>query len=225
MLKDLTDRKFGRWKVIARAGKDKHRNSLWHCIRSCGNEKSVVATTLIRGKSLSCGCMQIESSRKLIESGSKFGRLTVLSFSGIKKQRSMYRCLCECGQMKVIQGHRLKQGITKSCGCYYREIFQNGENSSERSRARAARHRTKKLGIALGGSYSAEDIQFLRSVQDNKCFYCKNRLSDYHVGHMKPLSRGGTNSRSNICLACPDCNRKKYTKTVSEFLEITRKSG
>ncbi len=35
---------------------------------------------------------------------------------------------------------------------------------------------------------------------------------------MVPLSRGGTNGRENLCLSCPDCNLRKGTKTVNEFL-------
>lgn len=132
----------------------------------------------------------------------------------------MFECECDCGNKKTVQGHRLKQGITKSCGCYYREIFENGKNSSERSRARAARYRAKKLGIDVRNSHSAKDIIFIHGKQFGKCFYCESVLLDYHVDHMVHLTRGGDNSKENICLTCTDCNRKKHTKTASEFLQV-----
>lgn len=50
-------------------------------------------------------------------SGMTFGRLTVLDFAGIKNGRTMWNCLCECGNKKIARGKELKIGHTKSCGC------------------------------------------------------------------------------------------------------------
>lgn len=56
-LHDLTGRRFGRYTVIAqapgRAGK-----TVWRCRCDCGNERSVTATTLKRGQTMSCGCLR-----------------------------------------------------------------------------------------------------------------------------------------------------------------------
>lgn len=53
----MTGRKCGRWTVIERAGKDKHNRVLWLCECECGNRKAVDGTTLRRGASKSCGCL------------------------------------------------------------------------------------------------------------------------------------------------------------------------
>jgi len=39
-----------------------------------------------------------------------------------------------------------------------------------------------------------------------------------HLEHKIPLSRGGTNKRENLDIACEYCNCSKNNKTVEEFL-------
>lgn len=78
----------------------------------------------------------------------------------------------------------------------------------QRRRARAAQ---------AGGSFSGDDITELLQAQRGRCFYCPQPLASYHVEHRVPLSRGGSNDRSNIVLACPPCNLSKGRKTDAEF--------
>jgi hypothetical protein len=55
--------------------------------------------------------------------GKVFGRLTVLSYSHtIKpKGRSMWNCICECGNSICTLGDSLTSGSTISCGCFRKE--------------------------------------------------------------------------------------------------------
>ena len=61
--------------------------------------------------------------------GRKFGRLTVLKCAGKNKHGYyLWLCKCGCGNEKIISGHSLKQGRTKSCGCWKKELlFQKGK--------------------------------------------------------------------------------------------------
>lgn len=54
--------------------------------------------------------------------GQKFGRLTVIKLAG-KEKYGTYRwlCKCECGNEVEVRASSLKNGNTKSCGCYYLE--------------------------------------------------------------------------------------------------------
>jgi hypothetical protein len=54
----------------------------------------------------------------VIEIGSVFGRLTVIA----KLPDRKIRCLCKCGQEKVIFEGNLTRGVTKSCGCLNAEL-------------------------------------------------------------------------------------------------------
>lgn len=50
--------------------------------------------------------------------GSKYNNLKVLSIYGLDKyKRPLFECLCECGNKKIISATRVKNGVTKSCGC------------------------------------------------------------------------------------------------------------
>jgi len=55
--------------------------------------------------------------------GKRFGRWTVLKFSHRNKAWvTFWDCVCECGINRVVNGNNLRYGVTKSCGCYQREI-------------------------------------------------------------------------------------------------------
>lgn len=61
MIKDIKDKKFGRWTVLKFIGMGKHRNSLWLCKCDCdGKEKIVPKRNLNDGSSKSCGCLTKE---------------------------------------------------------------------------------------------------------------------------------------------------------------------
>lgn len=55
----------------------------------------------------------------------KFGRLKVLDFAYNKNRKSYWKCLCDCGNIKIIESYKLKTGHTKSCGCYAKEVTRN----------------------------------------------------------------------------------------------------
>jgi len=77
---------------------------------------------------------------------------------------------------------------------------------------------SKQIRRSAKGSFTAEDIKDLYATQGGRCYYCSVSIEEsYHIDHMQPLSRGGRNDVSNICLACVPCNLSKHTKTAEEF--------
>ena len=61
---DMIGKTFLNLTVIRRAGSDKRHAALWECKCSCGNTKVIRGASLRRGMTTSCGCIQIERSRK-----------------------------------------------------------------------------------------------------------------------------------------------------------------
>ena len=50
--------------------------------------------------------------------GKKFGRLLVMYFDKVDKNRMAYwGCVCDCGKRISVRGLSLRSGHTKSCGC------------------------------------------------------------------------------------------------------------
>ncbi len=56
--------------------------------------------------------------------GKKFNKLTVIDFAYIKKKHTYWQCICECGNIAIIESYNLKSGNTKSCGCYFKKIVK-----------------------------------------------------------------------------------------------------
>ena len=66
--------------------------------------------------------------------GMRFGRLSVVGVSTTKvKGRSLWDCLCDCGQIKPVLASSLTSGCTKSCGCLTLEVFADRAKNSNKS--------------------------------------------------------------------------------------------
>jgi 5-methylcytosine-specific restriction endonuclease McrA len=89
------------------------------------------------------------------------------------------------------------------------------KNNPDKVRARSGRRRAR---VAEAGTYTAEDVHALFNMQNGECAYCKADVSgNYHVDHIMPLARGGTNTKDNIQLCCPTCNIRKGWSDPDEF--------
>lgn len=101
-----------------------------------------------------------------------------------------------------------KESINKRNMAYY---FKNPEVFSAHRNARRSRLRGAE------GCHSKEQIIDLLSKQSCKCATCTIKLKKsgegiYHVDHIMPLAKGGSNWISNIQLLCPGCNMSKHDK-------------
>lgn len=91
-------------------------------------------------------------------------------------------------------------------------VLSHPEKMSEYRRNRRARKR------AASGKHTAADIIAQLKRQKRKCYYCHCKLTDqYHVDHVIPLARGGSNGPENLVIACPTCNCSKNDKLPHEW--------
>lgn len=70
------------------------------------------------------------------------------------------------------------------------------------------------------GTHTEDDIASIWVSQKGLCVYCEADLlaTDFHVDHIVPLSKGGSNWPSNLQCLCPDCNLRKWNLSEEEFL-------
>lgn len=88
----------------------------------------------------------------------------------------------------------------------------------EKHAAKERRRRASKLSAE--GSHTAADVTAQYARQNGRCYYCHAKVGDkYHVDHVVPLSRGGSDDPSNLVIACPTCNLRKHDKLPSEWPE------
>lgn len=89
----------------------------------------------------------------------------------------------------------------------------NKQATSNHMRAAKAKRR------AAEGSFTRDDVETMLVEQCGVCAACPANISEsYHVDHMTPLARGGTNWPDNLQLLCPACNRSKGAKTMAEWM-------
>ena len=52
--------------------------------------------------------------------GQRFGKLVALEFVGRENKQSLWRCKCDCGNIRITTQGKLCSGNIKSCGCLYK---------------------------------------------------------------------------------------------------------
>lgn len=57
------------------------------------------------------------------------------------------------------------------------------------------------------------------------CSYCRQLGGILEDDHVVPISKGGTNEKTNLTTSCRKCNRQKKGKTVEEFLKWREEHG
>ena len=115
-------RKYGHLTVVEDTGRRYHGSIIFKCRCDCGNFKDVSSNQLHTGHVISCGCVN-HRIRDL--TGQRFGKLTVVSFKGREKNKTLWNCLCDCGNACVASTGSLTTGSTTSCGCKNRENKAN----------------------------------------------------------------------------------------------------
>lgn len=80
------------------------------------------------------------------------------------------------------------------------------------------RRALKQSSTPEGEHFTVADERLQYRSQKGKCWHCyKKIVGTYHVDHLVPLAKGGTNAPNNIVISCPECNLSKGAKTVAEW--------
>ena len=114
--------RFGRLITDYRLSEYRNGRIIWHCKCDCGNEVDVRALDLTGGHTNSCGCLhnqQFANLNKKDLTGLRFGKLVVIEEMQERDSSNhiLWKCQCDCGNIKIIPTNYLTSGDTASCGC------------------------------------------------------------------------------------------------------------
>lgn len=104
-----------------------------------------------------------------------------------------------------------------------RRVYNKAWEQANPGKVRAGWANKRAKRAAAAGSYTADDVARILKQQRGRCAYCRRRVGDgYHVDHIVPLAKGGTNWPRNLQIVCAPCNGAKH---ASDPIAFARKSG
>jgi 5-methylcytosine-specific restriction endonuclease McrA len=106
----------------------------------------------------------------------------------------------------------------------YKKEYRN--KNPEKSRIHFRNRYAKKK--AAEGRHTANDIKRIYLNQGGKCAACgiavsKGGMNGYHVDHIQPIVKGGSNGPENLQILCAPCNLKKGPKCPIEWANMNGK--
>ncbi len=148
--------------------------------------------------------IEIAITRRTIQPGDLFGRLTVQQVSVRRdtKGHTFWDCFCECGGEKSATSNDLRRGFVKSCGCLHREV----------SSARGKANRQDLVGKRFGKLTVTRQIE-----SPNKAalmFECKCDCGNTKECYASNLRRGGNKS-----CGCLKAASKKLGENFSAIVD------
>lgn len=164
--------------------------------------------------------------------GKRFGKLHVLKRNGSEKKRkgSLWLCQCDCGLLTTTRSSFLRNGVTKSCGCFRNTRLIDPDTSLNTLLCHYKRDAKKR-----GHEFSLSRDKFKELTKQN-CSYCgsepslifkhRKNIEDsrgylYNGIDRKINSIGYTNENSVPC--CKICNIMKGAMDIKEWDEWLEK--
>ena len=98
--------------------------------------------------------------------------------------------------------------------------YRQTENGLLHDRTRKLNYYYRKLSKKYGIYDKCAHVATIDEVKElfsaNACFYCNKELSEQEktVDHKIPVSKGGTNVKTNLVICCRHCNSLKNDKEV-----------
>lgn len=207
-LKDRIGERFERLVVIAMERVGTVTYAVCQC--DCGKQKRVRMGALVKGTTLSCGCLHKESKRKDL-TDQRFGKLVVLSMSW-GGPRTYCTVRCDCGVIKDVMASNLLRDNTTCCGCSH---FRTLTEKRATQQLNAMKRRTTKK--ALPHTFNRTDLKFMLQYWHFCCAICGREDGGlWHriaSDHWLPLGREGCPGTIATNML-PLCHNKKLTENL-----------
>lgn len=164
--------------------------------------------------------------------GQRFNRLTVIGFAGISKtNKKLWYAVCECERITIAEGHNLKSGHTKSCGCLAEKTKKRGSikhgatvggNSVEFNTYHRAKGRCTNPTNPRYKNYGGRGIRFkFRNFQDFLGEIGKRPSSNHSLNR---IDNDGDYESGNVEWALPAQQARNKQKTKVLKIDNSSKS-
>lgn len=170
----------------------------------CGKETAVKRSHSAKGAGKFCSvvCRSKHTGREMSRSA--------------WEKRLIKNCIVCNAEIRVKKSHATKEGTYCGKACmatdYATRLAGDTNPNFRHGKAHVSGFYIKQRNT-IQGSYSKEYPKLLYELQKRKCINCLKPLNGkYHVDHIKPVARGGTNHHWNLQLLCPSCNCRKHAK-------------
>lgn len=137
-------------------------------------------------------------TKRIDRAGRKYGRWVALEFSGRGGATALWKCRCECGTIRIVNGNNLERGLTTSCGCLHSEWLKANRTTHGKSTHplyatwNRMRHRCNSHNSRDYRWYGGRGIKVCDRWKDFGLF-----LSDMETGWKKGLSIERINVNGN----------------------------
>lgn len=144
-------------------------------------------------------------------------------------------CSNECADRYKELEKRKRMRLKKCRYCdrwHYKQntLYCSEKCQSKRNRLMNELSKSTRLKRARSNGQFDADIDIYRLIERDgeQCYLCGDIvLFDVHynnpkyptIEHVMPISKGGTHSWDNVKVACRDCNTRKSTKSVEDFMK------
>lgn len=154
--------------------------------------------------------------------GQTFGHWKVLQWIGRDgRGKALWECRCQCGTMRVVAGGRLRDGLSKSCGCMQNVTHGEtikGQSLPEISIFQSAKQRCRNPRDPAYKNYGGRGIEFRFATFEEFLAEVGRRPSDkhsldrinndghYECGNMRWATRAeqNANTRHNLYVKVGD---------------------
>ena len=98
-----------------------------------------------------------------------------------------------------------------------RAAYGSAWKKANRDKVATSCRNRRAVRRSANGSHTAEDVISIFESQRGLCATCETKLfksgkNKYHVDHIQPLAKGGSNDKYNLQCLCPTCNMRKNAK-------------
>jgi len=182
-----------------------------------------------------CGLILYMSAHNFIdETGNRYGKLLVVRQAPDKYWgQAQWLCQCDCGEEIIIPGSSLRKRVTKSCGCFRKEVVSKAKRQPHSQAAFNSLFANRRSSAKQRGKDWELTKEQFRQLTKQPCHYCGVEPSQrwkqgYATGDYiwNGLDRQDSNqgyTMNNVVSCCKYCNYAKYTMTVNEFASwVTR---